>query len=55
MTKIESVKILKSQIEHGGEIKPCLAVVIDPWPEDEHDIIQIGDDITATVKAYGGK
>ena len=55
MTKIESVKILKSQVHVGEDIKPCVAVVINPMPADEIDIIQIGDDIKAVVQAYKRK
>ena len=55
MPSIENVKILKSQIEHGGDTNPCLAVVIEPWPEDEAVIIQIGDDIRGVVQASNRK
>ena len=55
MSPIESVKVLKSQVHVGGDIKPCLAVVITPMPEDENDIIQIGDDIKAAVMAFNRK
>ena len=54
MKNIESVRILKSKIEHGGDVKPFLSVVINPWP-DEIDVIQIGDDITAAVMAFNRK
>ena len=52
--EIENVKILTSQIEVGGAIVPCLAVVIEPWPENEAEIIQIGDDIRGIVQAFKG-
>ena len=55
MPSIENVKILKSLINTGGALKPCLAVVIDPWPDAEADIIQIGDAVRATVQAFKGK
>ena len=51
MSPIKSVKIMNSQIQDGGDIKACLAVVINPMPENEADIIQIGDDIKAVVMA----
>jgi len=55
MKKIDNVKILKSQIETGGVTKPCLAVVIEPWPKKAKDIIQLGDDIRGVVQAFSGK
>lgn len=55
MKHIESVRVLKTQILCAGITKPCLAVIVDPMPKDEADIIQIGDDIRATVMAFNCK
>ncbi|MCK5216239.1 MAG: hypothetical protein KAJ93_00520 [Methanosarcinales archaeon] len=49
MTLLESVKVLKSQIEHGGEVKPCLAVVIEPYPDTEQKLEQEGDALRACM------
>lgn len=57
MTKIESVKVFLSShnIQEGVDLGPGLTVIIDPMPTDTNDIIQIVDDIKATVKAYNRK
>ena len=49
MKLIESVKVLKSQIEHGGDIKPCLAVIIEPYPKTEYELDLIGDALRACM------
>ena len=49
MTLIESVKVFKSQIEHGGEVKPCRAVVIEPYPDTEYKLERVGDALRACV------
>ncbi|MCK5013270.1 MAG: hypothetical protein KAS66_05590 [Candidatus Omnitrophica bacterium] len=49
MNPIKSVKVLKSQIEHGGEVKPCLAVVIEPYPDTEHELERVGDALRACM------
>ncbi|MCK5012773.1 MAG: hypothetical protein KAS66_03055 [Candidatus Omnitrophica bacterium] len=46
---INSVKVLKSQIEHGGEVKPCIAVIIEPYPETEHELERVGDALRACM------
>lgn len=46
---IESVKVLKSQIEHGGEVQPCLAVIIEPYPDTEHKLERVGDALRACM------
>lgn len=57
MAKIESVKVFLSShnIKERVDLGPGLMVLIDPMPTDENDIIQIVDDIRATVKAYNRK
>ena len=55
MRPIESVRVLTSQIEHGGVTKPCLAVVITPWPDNVADTVRIGDDIKAAVMTFNRK
>ena len=47
---IESVKVLKSQIEHGGEVKPCLAVIIEPYPDTEQKLERVGDALRAYLQ-----
>ena len=49
MKTIDKVTILKSQIEHGGEINPCLAVVIEPYPDTEHKLERVGDALRACM------
>lgn len=49
MKLIESVKVLKSQIEHGGAVKPCLAVIIDPYPDTEQKLEHVGDALRACM------
>ena len=49
MKLIKTVKVLKSQIEHGGEVKPCLAVIIEPYPETEHELERVGDALRACM------
>ena len=47
MKLIKSVTVLKSQIEHGGVVKPCLAVVIEPYPEQKLELV--GDALRACM------
>ena len=49
MKEIKTVKVLKSQIEHGGVVKPCLAVVIDPYPDTEYKLERVGDALRACM------
>ena len=49
MKLIESIKVLKSQIEHGGEVNPCLAVIIEPYPDTEQKLELVGDALRACV------
>ena len=49
MKLIKSVKVLKSQIEHDGVVKPCLAVVIEPYPDTEHKLELVGEEILACM------
>ena len=49
MTLFNSVKVLKSQIEHGGVVKPCLAVIIEPYPESEQKLELVGEEIWACM------
>ena len=49
MKLIEKVNVLKSQIEHGGDVKPCLAVVIDPYPDTEYKLERVGDALRACM------
>ena len=49
MKRIESVKVLKSQIEHGGVAKPCLVVVIEPYPDTEQKLERVGDALRACM------
>ena len=49
MTLLESVKVLKSQIEHGGVINPCLAVIIEPYPDTEQKLERVGDALRACM------
>ena len=46
---IEKVTVLKSQIEHGGVVSPCLAVIIDPYPDTEHKLELVGEEIRACM------
>ena len=57
MSPIKSVWVFLSphNIRDGEDIGPGLAVIIDPWPDDEKDIIQMGDDIRAIVMAFNRK
>ena len=49
MTLFNSVKVLKSQIEHGGVVKPCLAVIIEPYPKTKHELERVGDALRACM------
>ena len=49
MKLITSVKVLASQIEHGGAVHPCLAVIIEPYPDTEHKLERVGDALTACM------
>lgn len=49
MKEIKTVKVLKSQIEHGGAVKPCLAVVIEPYPDTEQKLERVGDALRACM------
>lgn len=49
MNIINSVKVLKTQIEHGGVVKPCLAVVIEPYPDTEQKLERVGDALRACM------
>ncbi|MCK5217113.1 MAG: hypothetical protein KAJ93_04965 [Methanosarcinales archaeon] len=49
MKLIEKVTVLKSQIEHGGETKPCLAVIIEPDPDTEQKLERVGDALRACM------
>ena len=49
MKRIESVKVFKSQIKHGGEVKPCLAVIIEPYHDTEHKLERVGDALRACM------
>ena len=49
MKLIENVKVLKSQIEHGGVVKPCLAVVLEPYPDTEQKLERVGDALRACM------
>jgi len=50
LTKRESVKTFKSQIDIGGVETPCLAVVIEPHPETQEELENVGFEIQAAVK-----
>ena len=49
MKEIKTVKVLKSQIKHGGDINPCLAVIIDPYPNTEYKLERVGDALRACM------
>ena len=49
MKLIEKVKVLKSQIEHGRDINPCLAVIIEPYPDTEQKLERVGDALRACM------
>ena len=49
MKIIQSAKVLKSQIEHGGKVKPCLAVIIEPYPDTESKLERVGDALRACM------
>ncbi|MCK5225109.1 MAG: hypothetical protein KAQ89_00170 [Planctomycetes bacterium] len=49
MNIINSVKVFKSQIEHGGDVKPCLAVIIEPYPDTESKLELVGDALRACM------
>ena len=49
--KRESVKTYTSQIDIGGAITPCLAVVIEPHPNTQEELESVGFEIQAAVKA----
>ena len=42
MKLIDNVKVFNSQIEHGGVVKPCLAVIIEPYPDTEQKLERVG-------------
>lgn len=46
---IENVTIMKSQIDIGGEIKPCLAALVYPWPETDAKLEQVADALRACL------
>lgn len=49
MKLINEVIVLKSQIEHGGDVKPCLAVIIEPYPKTEYELERVGDALRACM------
>ena len=49
MTLIKTVKVFKSQIEHGGVVNPCRAVVIEPYPDTEQKLERVGDALRACI------
>ena len=49
MKLINNVKVLKSQIEHGGVVNPCLAVIIEPYPDTEQKLELVGEEIRACM------
>ena len=49
MKIIQSAIVLNSQIEHGGAVKPCLAVIIEPYPDTEHKLELVGEEIRACM------
>ena len=49
MKIIQSVKVFNSQIKHGGVVKPCLAVVIEPYPGTEYKLERVGDALRACI------
>lgn len=49
MKLFNSVKVLKSQIEHGGVVNPCLAVVIEPYSDTEQKLELEGEEIRACM------
>lgn len=49
MNPINSVKVLKSLILHDGAAKPCLAVIIEPFPDTEQKLELIGEEIRACM------
>ena len=49
MKLIEKVTVLQSQIEHGGAVKPCLAVIIDPYPDTAQKLELVGDALRACM------
>ncbi len=49
MTLIESVKVFNSQIEHGGVVNPCLAVIIEPYPDTDQKLERVGDALRACI------
>jgi len=46
----DSVKTFKSQIDIGGVVTPCLAVVIEPHPDTQEELEAVGFEIQAAVK-----
>ena len=49
MKLIISVTVLKSLILHDGAVKPCLAVIIEPYPKTEYDLERVGDALRACM------
>lgn len=49
MKQIDNVKVFTSQIEHGGDVNPCLAVVIVPYPDTEYKLERVGDALRACM------
>lgn len=49
MKIIQSVKVLKSLILHNGSAKPCLAVIIEPYPVAEQELERVGDALRACI------
>ena len=49
MKQIDNVKVFTSQIEHGGVVKPCLAVIIEPYPDTDQKLERVGDALRACM------
>ena len=49
MNPINSVRVFKSLILHDGAVKPCLAVIIEPYPDTEQKLERVGDALRACM------
>ena len=49
MKLIEGVIVLKSQIKHGGAVNPCLAVIIEPYPDTEQKLELVSYELRACM------
>ena len=49
MVDMPKITIIDSNIEHNGTMKQCISAIVEPYPTDLDEIIQLGDDIRAAI------